>query len=127
MRPMRGITTAFGIGMLATALTAGVAGATPASGTPTPKAHTATTRENRQWYAIAGDRRTETSAKELMSQLQAKHFNGFETRTREVRHGLHHSRRIEVERMFPDRRAAETEAKQLREAGFRGRIAHQRV
>ena len=124
---MRRIITALGIGMLATGLTAGVAGATPATGTRTAaKTHTATARNERQWYAVAGVRRTESSAKALMKQLEVKHFDGFETRTREVRYGLHHVRRIEVERMFPDRRAAEAEAKQLREAGFPGHVAHQR-
>jgi hypothetical protein len=124
---MRRIITALGIGMLATALTAGVAGAAPATRTPTAdRTHTAVAQNERQWYAVAGVRRTESGAKELMAQLEAKRFEGFQTRTREVRHGLHHVRRIEVERMFPDRRAAEAEAKQLREAGFRGRVAHQR-
>jgi hypothetical protein len=124
---MRRIITALGIGMLATALTAGVAGAAPATRTPTAdRTHTAVAQNERQWYAVAGVRRTESGAKELMAQLEAKRFEGFQTRTREVRHGLHHVRRIEVERMFPDRRAADAEAKQLREAGFRGRVAHQR-
>jgi Spy/CpxP family protein refolding chaperone len=124
---MRRIITALGIGMLATALTAGVAGAAPAPRTPTAdRTHTAVTQNERQWYALAGVTRTESGAKELMARLEAKRFEGFQTRTREVRHGLHHVRRIEVERMFPDRRAAEAEAKQLREAGFRGRVAHQR-
>ena len=126
---MRKIITALGVGMLATALSAGVAGAAPAT---TTNAHTARTSHaaaatsGRHWYAVAGTTRTETAAKALMAKLEAKRFDGFETRTREVRHGLHHVRRIEVERMFPERRAAATEAKQLREAGFRGRIAHQR-
>jgi hypothetical protein len=124
---MRRIITALGIGMLATALTAGVAGAAPATGTPTAdRTRTAVARNERQWDAVAGMRRTETGAKQLMAQLEAKRFEGFQTRTREVRHGLHHVRLIEVERSFPDRRAAEAEAKQLREAGFRGQVAHQR-
>jgi hypothetical protein len=113
--------------MLATALTAGVAGAAPATRAPTAgTTHTAVAQNERQWYALAGVRRTESGAKELMAQLETKRFEGFQTRTREVGHGLHHVRRIEVERTFPDRRAAEAEAKQLREAGFRGRVAHQR-
>jgi cell division septation protein DedD len=124
---MRRIITALGIGMLATALTAGVAGAAPAARTPTAgTTHTAATQNERQWYAVAGVRRTESGAKELTAKLEAKRFEGFQTQAREVRHGLHHVRRIEVERTFPDRRAAEAEAKQLREAGFRGLVAHQR-
>jgi hypothetical protein len=124
---MRRIITALGIGMLTTALTAGVAGAAPATRTPTAdRTHTAAAQNQRQWYAVAGVRRTESGAKALMAQLEAKRFEGFQTRTREVRHGLHHVQRIEVERMSPDRRAAEAEAKQLREAGFRGQVAHQR-
>ncbi|MCA1841997.1 MAG: hypothetical protein LC792_02160 [Actinobacteria bacterium] len=124
---MRRIITALGIGMLATALTAGVAGAAPAPATQTAgRTHTALARHDRQWYAVAGTRRTESEAKALMAQLQAKRFEGFQTRTREVRHGLHHVQRVEVERMFPDRQAADVEAKQLREAGFAGRVVHQR-
>jgi hypothetical protein len=128
-KPMRRIITALGVGMLATTLAAGAAGAAPAMTTNTHTAgttHTAATPNGRHWYALAGMTRTEAAAKELTTKLEAKRFEGFETRTREVRHGLHHVRRIEVERMFPDRRAADTEAKQLREAGFHGRIAHQR-
>ena len=126
---MRRIITALGVGMLATALTAGVAGAAPAqtaNGHTARTSHTAAAPSGRHWYAVAGMTRTETAAKELMAKLEAKRFDGFETRTREVRRGLHHVRRIEVERMFPARPAAEAEAKQLREAGFRGRTAHQR-
>ena len=126
---MRRIITALGVGMLATALSAGVAGAAPVTTADMHTArtsHTAAAASGRHWYAVAGMTRTETAAKELMTKLEAKRFEGFETRTREVRHGLHHVRRIEVERMFPDRRAAAAEAKQLREAAFHGRVAHQR-
>ena len=126
---MRRILTALGVGMLATALTAGVAGAAPATTSNTHAAgasRTAAAPSGRHWYTVAGMTRTETAANELKAKLEAKRIDGFETRTREFRHGLHHVRRIEVERMFPDRRAAAAEAKQLREAGFRGRVAHQR-
>ena len=115
-------------GLLSTMLTAGAAqAAMPAK----PKVAT-TARTNaapdgpRHWYAVAGERRTEASAKELLAKLEAKHFNGSEVRSRKVRHGIDRKRRDEVERAFPDRRAAEAEAKRLREAGFHGRIAHER-
>jgi hypothetical protein len=115
-------------GLLSTMLTAGVAqAATPAKPKVATTAPTKAAPDGpRHWYAVAGERRTEASAKELLAKLEAKHFEGFETRNRKVRRGIDHLRRDEVERIFPDRRAAQAEAKRLREAGFPGRIAHER-
>jgi hypothetical protein len=112
---------------MATALTAGVAQAAPAAKPQTGTAQrTDALGGSRHWYAVAGMRRTDASAKELMAKLEAKRFKDFEIRPRDVRHGLHRVRRLEVERMLPDRRDARAEVKRLRDAGFAGRVARQR-
>jgi hypothetical protein len=125
---MRRTIVALAAGLLSATLTAGVAqAATPAKPKVATPARTHAKADGpRHWYAVAGERRTEASAKELLAQLKAKHFEGFEIRTRMVRHGVDKAHRDEVERVFPDRRAAEAEAKRLREAGFPGRIADER-
>lgn len=125
---MRRMIVALGIGLMATALTAGVAQAAPATEGRTGTAtHTAmASARARHWYAVAGERQTEASAKELMRQLAAKGFEGFQTRMRYVREGLHRVRRFEVERMFPNSQAARVEVKRLREARFPGRVARER-
>jgi hypothetical protein len=114
---MRRMIAVLAVGLMAATLTAGVAGASPA---------TKTENRARHWYAVAGERRTEASAKELLAKVEKKHFEGFGIQTRRVRHGLGHVRRMEVERMFPDRKAAQAEVKRLREAGFGARTAHER-
>jgi hypothetical protein len=124
---MRRIVLALGIGIMATALSAGVAQAAPAE---KPQTGTAQRTDglggSRHWYAVAGVRRTDASAKELMAKLDAKGFKDFEIRTRDVRHGLHRVRRLEVERMFPGRQDARAEVKRLRDADFAGRVVRQR-
>ena len=115
---MRRMIAVLAVGLLAATLTAGVAGASPATKTKNGKA--------RHWFAVAGERRTEASAKELLAKVEKKQFEGFGIQTRRVRHGFGHVRRMKVERMFPDRKAAQAEVKRLREAGFGARTAHQR-
>ena len=124
---MRRTIVALAAGLLSATLTAGVAqAATPTKPKDATEARThGKAAEPRHWYAVAGERRTESSAKELLAQLKAKHFEGFEIRTRMVGHGMK-AHRDEVERACPDRRAAEAEAKRLREAGFPGRAAEER-
>jgi hypothetical protein len=114
---MRRMIAVLAVGLMAATLTAGVAGASPA---------TTTANRARHWYAVAGERRTEGSAKELLAKVEKKHFEDFGIQTRRVRHGLGHARRMEVERMFPDRKAALAEVKRLRDAGFGARTAHER-
>lgn len=125
---MRRMIAVLAAGLMTAILTAGVAGAVPAASTRNGSAsRTAAAPDRaRHWYAVAGERRTEAAAKELLAKLEKKQFEGFEIRTRTVRHGLGHVRRKEVERIFPDRRAARAEMKRLREAGFPARTAHER-
>jgi hypothetical protein len=104
-------------GLLTVALAAGVAGAAPMT----------KSRTTSGWFAVAGERRSEASAGELLTRLEKKGFHDFTVRTRREHRGAMQQVEHEVERMFPDRRAAEQEATRLRDAGFRGRVAYQRT
>ena len=118
---MRRIMTVLGTGLLSVALSAAAAGAAPAT-KPTaghmPRT-TVTKTAKREWFAVAGAPRSEAAAKTLVNRLNAKGLSGYEIRMRSGRH--------EVERAFPDRRAAEQAATRLRKDGFRSRVARERA
>jgi hypothetical protein len=126
---MRKMIVVVATGLLSVALAAGVAGAAPMSRstTGTPPRVRVSDKGADGWFAVAGERRSEASARELLTRLEKKGFHDFAIRTRREHHGAVHHVEHEVERMFPDRRAAEQEATRLRDAGFRGWTAYQRA
>jgi cell division septation protein DedD len=126
---MRKMIVVVATGLLSVVLAAGVAGAAPMSKstTGTPPHVRASDKGAGGWFAVAGERRSEASARELLTRLETKGFHDFTIRTRQERRGAMHQVEHEVERMFPDRRAADQEATRLRAAGFRAWTAHQRA
>jgi cell division septation protein DedD len=126
---MRRMIVVVATGLLSVALAAGAAQAAPMtkSTTNNPAKVRASEKKTSEWFAIAGERRSESSAKELLMRLEKKGFHGYTIRTRREHRGAVHHVEHEVERMFPDRRAAEQETTRLHDAGFRGWVAYQRA